>query len=109
MANIKVTDDEIKQIREVRNNYQQIMLQLGQVELQINDLQAAVREVEGAKQQLLGKYDEIKKDEREKMQELNKTYGPGNLNIETGILTPLPGQPEVPKQEPIIPGPPPVK
>jgi len=96
---VKVTDDEVKQIQGLRNEFQQIMLQIGQSDLQIFDLNRAIKDVEGVKGQLYAKYDEIKKNEQEKMNVLNKKYGAGNLNIETGMFTPLAGQPELPTLE----------
>lgn len=97
---IKVEEQELKSIRDIRGQYQQIMLQLGQAELQINDLDDALRQVEDAKKSLLNRYSEIKDAERTKMDELNKKYGAGNLNIESGVLTPFPNQEQNP-QEPV--------
>ena len=107
---IKVDEKDLQSVRDIRNNYQQVMLQLGQSELQINDLKSALDQVNQVKDNLLKRYEELKAAERTKMDELNKKYGAGNLNLESGIITPMPNQPqtpEVPKvEETPIPSPP---
>jgi len=96
---IRVTDEEVKQIQELRTGFQQIMLQIGQADLQVFDFNTAIKDLEGVKGQLYAKYNDIKKTEREKMDELNKKYGAGNLNIETGMFTPLYTQLDVSKDK----------
>ena len=87
-ADIKVDEAELQQVKELRNNFQQIMLQIGQSELQISDLENGIREIEKIKKQLFEKYEELKKNERTKLDELNSKYGIGTLNVDTGLFTP---------------------
>lgn len=99
---IKLDEQDLKTVRDLRGSYQQIMLQLGQAELQKSDLEFALDGVENQKAQLLKKYGEIKTQEREKLDALNKKYGVGSLNIETGEFTPVPqeNQPQNLQQKP---------
>ena len=85
---IKVEEKELQDVRDLRNNYQQIIVQLGQIELQLNDLNSAAKQVQHSKDELLTRYEELKISERSKLEELNKKYGIGDLNVETGVFTP---------------------
>lgn len=95
---IKVSEEEIKKIKEFRNSYQTIVSQVGQTELQISDVQSVMDNLKDTKTKLLQQYNEIKQVERTYMDELNKKYGVGTLNIESGLFIPTTNElPEVPK------------
>jgi len=85
---IKVSEEEVTKVKDLRNNYQEIVVQVGQVELQINDVRDALDNLIEAKDKLLERYDEIKQTERTHLDELNKKYGIGSLNVDTGLFTP---------------------
>jgi len=88
MSEIKLEEAELKEIQELRQNYQQIMFQLGQAELQLNDLKSVIADLEKTKTDLFSKYASLKQDEQNKLNALNKKYGIGTLNLETGIFSP---------------------
>jgi len=84
---IKVSEEEVKKIKELRGSYQDLIIQVGQVELQMNDLSGALKSLSEAKEKLMTKYNEIKQTERTQLDELNKKYGVGTLNVDTGLFT----------------------
>ena len=83
---IKVSDEEVKKIKDLRNNYQELIVQVGQAELQASDVQEALNNILSAKEKLLVRYNEIKQTERTHLDELNKKYGIGSLNVDTGLF-----------------------
>jgi len=88
---ITVSEEEVKKIKDLRGSYQEVVIQVGQVQLQISDIEDALKGLREAKEKLLVKYNEIKQTERSQLDELNKKYGVGSLNVDTGIFTPTEG------------------
>ena len=86
---IKVSEEELKKIRDLRQSYQDITYQLGQTEFQITDLTKILKDLTEAKNKVISQYDELKKLERTHFEELNKKYGMGSLDVETGLFTPI--------------------
>jgi len=86
---IKVSEEEVKKIKALRGNYQELIVQVGQVELQISDVNETLQTLLDAKDKLFDKYNEIKKTERSHLDELNKKYGVGSLNVDTGLFIPV--------------------
>ena len=84
---IQLSEDEIKPIRELRLAYNNLMFQIGQAELQKHDLTNAVNEVQAAKDKLMSDYESAKATERQQLDVLNKKYGVGVLNVESGLFT----------------------
>lgn len=101
---IKVSEEEVIKIKDLRNNYQEIIVQVGQVELQLADFDETRNKLVEAKDNLLKRYGEIKQTERTHLDELNKKYGIGSLNVDTGLFTPseepTPVVPETPTTPP---------
>ena len=85
---VKFTDDELKQLQELQNSYQEKQLQFGQVKVQKMLLQQQRDSIEDSESKLEVEYSEIQGNERKIVEELNKKYGPGSLNPETGMFTP---------------------
>ena len=90
---IQLSEEELKPIRELRLAYNNLMFQIGQAELQKHDLMNAVKEVQAAEDNLMGNYESSKATERQQLDELNKKYGIGVLNVESGLFTPSGNQP----------------
>lgn len=90
---VKFTEDEMKSLSELQNTYQQLTTRMGQVEIQRlvqeQGLDAIAQEKEGLENQWV----ENQKKERELVDELNKKYGPGTLDPQSGEFTPTPQEP----------------
>jgi DNA repair exonuclease SbcCD ATPase subunit len=87
---IKFTDEELKSLQELSQNYQNIQASFGQMKVQkiLNQQQADA--LEEAEVKMDADYKDIQDKERELVQQLNEKYGPGQLDPQTGVFTPVP-------------------
>ena len=85
---IKFTDDELQSLQDLQNSYQQKQLQFGQLKVQKILVQQQVDGLETSESQLEVEYGEVQETERKLVADLNKKYGPGNLDPATGVFTP---------------------
>lgn len=84
---VRIKDEELNQIRQVRAKYEQIMFQLGQVDIQLHDAKKQVSALEKQRETLYSQYEETQQNEQNLFNNLQKTYGEGTINIDNGILT----------------------
>ena len=83
MTKVKVlTETEIKDIKAVREDFQILVSNVGDIEIAIMNLNKRKKEKEI---ELL----EIQKKEEEIALNLEKKYGKGNISLETGEFTPI--------------------
>ena len=87
---IKFTDEELKSLQDLSQNYQNIQASFGQLKVQkiLNQQQADA--LEEAEVKMDADYKDIQDKERELVQQLNEKYGPGQLAPQTGVFTPVP-------------------
>ena len=85
---IKFTEEELKSLRDLRDNYATTQLSLGQLEVQKMLLTQQEERLNDQKLELEAQYIEIQKTESSLVNSLNEKYGPGNLDPETGVFTP---------------------
>ncbi len=87
---IKFTDEELKSLQELSQSYQNIQASFGQLKVQkiLNQQQADA--LEEAEVKMDADYKDIQDKERELVQQLNEKYGPGQLDPQTGVFTPVP-------------------
>ena len=87
---IKFTDEELKSLQDLSQSYQNIQASFGQIKVQkiLNQQQADA--LEEAEVKMDADYKEIQENERELVQQLNEKYGPGQLDPQTGVITPTP-------------------
>ena len=93
---IKFTDEELKSLSDLSQSYQNIQASFGQMKVQkiLNQQQADA--LEEAEVKMDADYKDIQDKERELVQQLNEKYGPGQLDPQTGVFTP------VPQEEPAV-------
>ena len=87
---IKFSEEELKSLQELSQSYQNIQSSFGQVKVQkiLNQQQADA--LEEAEVKMDADYKDIQDNERKLVEELNKKYGPGQLDPQTGVFTPAP-------------------
>ena len=87
---IKFTDEELKSLQELSQNYQNIQASFGQIKVQkiLNQQQADA--LEEAEVKMDADYKDMQDKERELVEQLNEKYGPGQLDPQTGVFTPIP-------------------
>ena len=95
---IKFSDEELKDLGDLQQSYQDKQGQLGQIAVQKILLNQQVEAVENRQAELEGEYEEVQQTERDIVEKLNEKYGPGQLDPQTGVFTPIP-QEEAPAEE----------
>jgi len=94
---IKFSEEELKNLGELQTSYQEKQAQLGQIAVQKILLGQQVEAIDNRQVELEGEYEEVQQTERDLVQKLNEKYGPGQLDPETGVFTPVPPQEEAPQ------------
>jgi len=87
---IKFTDEELKSLQDLSQSYQNIQASFGQLKVQKILNQQQSEALEEAEVKMDADYKEIQDKERELVQQLNEKYGPGQLDPQTGVFTPVP-------------------
>jgi len=95
----KFTEEEIKSLNELSQNYQQIQLAFGQFKVQHLLAEQQMTALEEAEVQMESDYSDLQGKERELVKQLNEKYGPGSLDPATGVFTPAPPAEEKPSEE----------
>ena len=76
----KLTEDELASIKNIKQEYSDLAIALGELELQISSFN---RE----KSRLLESHKQLLEKEGELAQKLQDKYGQGSINLETGEIT----------------------
>ena len=85
----KFTEDEMKSLQDLQNDYQEKQALLGQLSVQRILINQQLESLEAREVELEGEYTATQQKERELVETLNEKYGPGELNPETGEFTPV--------------------
>ena len=83
---IKFTEDEIKEINDLRFDVGSVFTQLGQIQI---EKKKRLEELEQTESELLNKYKELVAKEDTLFKGLNEKYGDGDYDPNTGIFTPI--------------------
>ena len=86
----KFSEEELKSLQDLQTSYQQKQLQFGQLEVQRLLVSQQLEQLDNSKAKLEVEYGEVQETERKLVADLNKKYGPGNLDPATGVFTPAP-------------------
>ena len=78
---IKFSDDELKQIADIRTAYAEITNRFGQIQLTKYNIQKQEEQAEID-------FESVKVKEQEVLQGITDKYGPGTLDPNTGVFTP---------------------
>ena len=95
---IKFSEEELKELGELQTSYQEKQAQLGQIAVQKILLGQQVEAIDNRQVELEGEYEAVQQSERDLVQKLNGKYGPGQLDPQSGVFTPIP-QEEAPAEE----------
>ena len=85
----KLTEEEITQIKELQQQYNKFVFELGSIEAQLADINNNKTIMETEKSNVLGDIKTLTVKEKELLSTLQEKYGMGNINIETGEITPF--------------------
>ena len=95
---IKFSEEELKELGELQKNYQEKQSILGQLAVQKILLDQQVEAIETRQTEIESEYEGVQQSERDLVQKLNEKYGPGQLDPQSGVFTPIP-QEEAPAEE----------
>ncbi len=85
----KLTEEEIAQIKEMQQQYNKFVFELGSLEAQLAEMANHKTFMETEKSNVLGDIKKLTEREKELLASLQEKYGVGNINIETGEITPF--------------------
>lgn len=77
-----LTEEEIKELKELKSNFEVMVYSLGTIEAEIIAL-------EDTKNEIKSKLIEITNEQKDLAQKLEEKYGPGKLSLETGEIEPF--------------------
>ena len=86
---VKFTEDELKSLEAVRNDYLNIQQEFGRTKVRKILALKQVDEIEQYGDQLESAYLQVQETEQTLAKTLEDKYGKGNLNVETGEFTPI--------------------
>jgi len=84
----KFDSEELGKIKDLQIKYQTITAKMGQLEVDRLLLEQAMERLDKSKDELTAEYEATQTDEKQFVSDLNSKYGPGNVNIQTGVFTP---------------------
>ena len=90
MSEVKqLTTEELSQIKEMQQQYNKFVFELGSVEAQLQNVLATKELIETEKSNVLEDIKKLGEREKELVNGLQAKYGTGNIDIETGEITPM--------------------
>ena len=85
----KFSEEELKSLSELAQGYQTTQAAFGQLRVQKILLSQQHAGLEEAEVKLESEYITLQDNERELVKKLNDKYGPGSLDPQTGVFTPV--------------------
>ena len=85
----QLTQEEIQQIKELQQRYDQTVFELGSLEAQIIVLNTQIDKLNEEKRNLVSDLNTVGKKESELVKSLQEKYGTGSIDIESGEVTPV--------------------
>ena len=88
MENVKLTEQELQQIQDLRLKYANVTAQLGQLKVEqmlINKQLTRLNELEN---QFIKDYEQVQTEEEQFAKSITEKYGIGDVDVESGVFTP---------------------
>ena len=89
---IKFTKEEMDSLTQIQQSYATVANTIGQLGVNRIRLEQQLDDLDNADNQLKSQFVENQTREREFVDSINKKYGDGNLDINTGVFTPKPAE-----------------
>ena len=87
---VKFTEEEMEQIGELQKGYMNLQNALGQLSVNRIRLEQQFDDLNEAEDNIRSQFTENQTKERNFVDQINKKYGDGNLDVNTGIFIPKP-------------------
>ena len=88
----KFTEDEMKEIETLQQTYIGLQNSLGQLGVARIRLENQVNDLNSNEEQIRKQFSDTQVKERDFVDSINKKYGDGNLDLNTGVFTPKPSE-----------------
>tara|TARA_R110000824_G_scaffold32349_1_gene104501 strand:+ start:963 stop:1274 length:312 start_codon:yes stop_codon:yes gene_type:complete len=82
------SEEELKEVQEIRDEYYKIQNQFGQLSVAQLRLEEELENLNKSEEENIKSFKDIQEKEREFLEGITKKYGEGTLNPETGVFTP---------------------
>jgi hypothetical protein len=90
MSEVKqLTTEELQSIKDLQAQYNKYVFELGSAEAQLQNVIATKKAIETEKDNILEDISKLGVKEKEIITALQEKYGVGNINPETGEITPF--------------------
>ena len=86
---ITLTESELNALRELREKYALSTTQFGQLKIEKRLIQKELERLDRLEEEFESQYDAIIETEVALVKQIEETYGQGNVDLETGIFTPV--------------------
>ena len=86
---IKFSEEEIAEIKQVQANYQKLGLDLVQIKLAVLSTKNQLEAYESEEKMLTERILEVNDTERTIARNLEEKYGKGEIDLESGVFTPI--------------------
>ena len=83
---IKFTEEELSQIKQIQDNNTRIIFQLGETELELRLIEQRMQELNNIRNSIHADYAAMRNKERDLVQQLNTKYGAGQVDLESGVF-----------------------
>ena len=85
----QLTPEELQQIQEMQTQYNKFVFELGSIEAQLQALLQQKVVIESEKDGIVSDLKTLSEQERVMVRDLQEKYGIGNINPQTGEITPF--------------------
>ena len=85
----QLTPEEVAQIKEMQTQYNKFVFELGSIEAQLAEMASHKKTMDTEKDNILSDIRTLGEREKVILTTLQEKYGTGNINIETGEITPF--------------------
>jgi hypothetical protein len=85
----QLTPEELQQIQDMQTQYNKFVFELGNIEAQLQALLQQKVVIESEKDGIVSDLKTLSEQERVMVRDLQEKYGVGNINPQTGEITPF--------------------
>lgn len=89
MSEIKLTDQELKQVQDLRTKYATVTAQLGQLKVEQIIATEQINRLNELELEFTKEYLSIQAEEEKLAADITTEYGEGEIDVETGVITVL--------------------
>ena len=86
---ITLTESELNALRELREKYALSTTQFGQLKIEKRLISKELERLDRLEEEFESQYDALIETEVALVKQIEETYGQGNVDLETGIFTPV--------------------